>query len=161
MKDHILESEQLFPAELGSTDLIWDRIEQRQKGKVRKLNVFHYGIAASLLIGMVLTLQLFKQSPEQQEHAMTVMLFEQEITAVSNEEFEALEFIKQWCVANAIACKTDEFQMIGMELTGTQEALNSLVQDMAVFGEDPALNKAKSRILQHRSDVIKQIMKQL
>lgn len=146
-----------FPDEIGNREEIWEAIVRRRNEKQRER--FLIGIAACLVLVMA-TYSVWKVSSHQSVPGDLVIEKPAVIPElkISHEENSAMEYIRRLCAAENPSCESPDFLELKTEMEDSFRQIEEINHQIAVFGEDPALLKAKIRAENHKAEVIKDMM---
>lgn len=152
-RKRIREKEETFPDSIGDQDKLWQMI--RKKKTQRRRWRYVSGIAASICLVLV-SLMLWRttnQSTEFDEDEIS------DLAAISiYTEREAMDYIHLQCKKGNPSCESPEFVELESEIEMSFTEMREVERQIALFGEDPVLLKARARIEDQRGKIIREII---
>jgi hypothetical protein len=147
--------EQSYPHDLPPSDEIWNAINaKRKRHKVVRMQKLWRVAASLLLLATFITLWIVSQK------GRNIIVAQKtppriELQAAEN---EALEYIKHQCAGNNIVCQSPAFKELQFELNSSSTELNSIDQQIKLFGNDEQLLRARTRIENHQARIVKAML---
>lgn len=84
-----------------------------------------------------------------------------EYMTATQQEREALAYVARLCGKNHISCDSPEFKALKAELMESALSLSEVDKQLALFGSDLRLLRARERIEIHQGRIIKAMVKTL
>ncbi len=124
------------------------------------------GLAAAAVVVLVGSWLFFRPEPtetvrmeyaiEQTDSANPTKI--QSIDRQSSADVRAEEFIAQQCAEQNIVCQRPEVHELRNQLTNLTEEQHRLDREQQIFGDDPALVRARIKLENQRADVTKKLI---
>lgn len=146
--------EQLYPNDLPPSDDIWNAINaKRNRRKVVRIQMIWRMAASFLLIATAITVLIITYTKKNVHIVKAVPAMQ----SPANEK-EAMEYIKHQCAGNNIVCQSPAFRELQTELNTSSTELNTIIQQMKLFGDDEQLLRARTRIENHQARIVKAML---
>ena len=141
--------EENYPAGLPPAPELWTAIHAKRKNK-RIVHLQLWSAAATiLLLATAITIWIVaKKDPP-----LPVSQYKLPTT-----EKEAMAYIQQACMGDNVACDSPVFTELRSELDSSSTALTAINQQLALFGDDEQLLRAKTRIENHQARIVKAML---
>jgi hypothetical protein len=162
MDDHIDKSikvkaeelETVFPDSFPSKEILWQSLLQRQTQDKARKKIMRWSIAASLLIAIGTSYTFFVSNIHTKERIQT----SESIINPTTKKSVALDYIARQCIISVNACNTPAVQELRHDLEISVSNLTEINKQIALYGNDPNLIRARTRIENHQSRVIKTLV---
>ncbi len=145
-----------FPEDFSDADILWNRMKQKKKEKRQVRLRVALAVAASILIVVVAIVNTWKAD----KNAIDKIVQANDPTEAISEN-EALQYISEWCRINNVTCASPDFIELKAELQESASSLAEINRQIAVFGNDENLLRARSRIENHQAHLIKAMVQTL
>jgi hypothetical protein len=156
IKTKIAALDNTYPAELPDPDLLWEMLLERRSQRHKRKRIL-WRVAASLLIlvvpAVVLTISFHKTNSAATERFSNL--------TTSTPGKEALEYISRFCAGNNISCASPAVRELQQDLKESSTKLSEINRQIQLYGSDARLIRAKTRIENHQTRVIKAIVQTL
>jgi hypothetical protein len=139
-----------YPAGLKSADAIWQQIVARRQARQRRKVKVAWRVAACLLVLTVAGITWHLPLPVADAPALVLPY-----DVGSPQEHAALDYIMNICKGNNIACLSPAFRELENELAESAVQLAEVDKQIALFGGDNNLVKARQRIENHQARIIR------
>jgi len=145
-----------YPDALPPPDQLWELIllkrKRRRSLKIRRA----WSIAASVIFMVAVTSiwRMSKTEPDKKDNPLPYV-------SVTTQKNEAIEYINRLCSRNNISCTKSAFKELREELEASSIKLIEVNKQIAVFGNDAQLLRAKTRIENHQTRIIKAMVQML
>jgi hypothetical protein len=144
-----------YPETLENSDVVWEKIVTKKK----RATAWKFGVirfAASISFVVIIGISWWITHREATTPASQTA--EKKITV---DDSDVLNYINQLCTGNSIACKSPEFKELQNDLQKVLLKLNEVNTQIALFGDDANLLKAKARIEHSKVKVVKAMIQAL
>lgn len=148
--------EAMYPADIAPSAFIWKLVMKKRKRR-RTLQLRKMWAAAAVLL-LISTASVWYGM--KQNNALLVKN-KPEAIPVANEEHEALAYIQRLSTGGNIACQSPAFIELKKALEDSFINLADVNEQIALFGENEQLTRAKARIENHRARIVKSMLQML
>jgi hypothetical protein len=140
----------VYPAGLASQEKIWELIIQKRKHRKAQTIRLSLSIAASVTLLAMAAVGWWRTGGEKTDYKRSP-----NTEVLSIQESEALEYVNALCRTNNISCASPAFKELKSELLEASSSLLEIKKQITLFGEDADLLRAKTRIENHQTRIIR------
>lgn len=144
---------QSYPHDLPPSGEIWNAINAKRR-KVVRMTTLWRAAASILLITTAISVYIYLFD----KHISVIGLKPVPTLKLPATENEAMQYINHQCAGNNIVCESPVFKELQLELNSSTSELNSIVQQIKLFGNDEQLLRAKTRIENHQARLLKAML---
>jgi hypothetical protein len=156
IKEKLEAGNHRYPAGLRPADTIWLQVVARRQARQRRKIKTAWRVAACLLVLVAAGITWRLKLPIVEAPALALPY-----DAVSPQEHAALDYIMNLCRGNNIICLSPAFRELENELATSAEQLTEVNKQIALFGSDDNLLKARQRIENHQARIIRAMVQTL
>jgi hypothetical protein len=147
--------ETILPPGFPDKEVLWESLVARQAKHQARRTIVQWSIAASLLIAIGASYSLIVSNIHDAKDNVRIT---ESGPSAANQKRAALDYIDQQCIISMNACNTPAVQELRSDLQTSFSQLSDIDKQLALFGDDPNLIRARTRIENHQSRLIKTLV---
>ncbi|MBD0258322.1 MAG: hypothetical protein ICV83_21620 [Cytophagales bacterium] len=164
LRSRLSELDHAYPAALPDKDAVWEGLESRLPGS-RNAGRWRYPLAVAASVALLLVASMWWFTPRTGEE-VTITYRTEKVADPEPDgaernglpESHGIAFIEEQCRRQHPVCNSTAFLELKRELDQLTRQAEQVNRRLETFGPDPALVKAETRLENHKSYLIRELI---
>jgi len=148
--------ERSYPRELDDPKRLWLRMAEKRPERQQWRKILGFSAAASVALLIVVGWLWWPSQSSLTNDSVTAWP-----DALPDEQNDALAYVARLCKGDHVVCTSEDFRALEADLAALAESLDEVNREMAKFGDDEHLLRAKERIEDQQIRVIRAMVQML